>query len=102
VKRQKHSGPAPLGEVLNSYLAGKGLDSKLRGARAIRAWDRTLGAQAARARAVRFRDGELVVEVDSAPHLAELAGFTGEQYRQAVNRTLGREVVTRVTFQRKR
>lgn len=102
MKKKLHAGPAPIGEVLARYLKSQGLDSKLRGALVIRTWDRALGPLAARARAVRFRDGELVVEVDSAPHLAELSSFTGENYRRAVNQTLGREVVKNVTFQRKR
>ncbi|MCE9594534.1 MAG: DUF721 domain-containing protein [Planctomycetes bacterium] len=100
--RSDRRGPAPIGEVLGRYFKRHGLDAKLRGAAVIRTWDRTVGPLAARARAVRFKDGELIVEVDSAPHLAELTSFTGENYRRAVNRALGREAVERVTFQRKR
>lgn len=102
VNKKKHPGPTPIGEVLARYLKREGLDEKLRGAQVVRTWDRTLGPLAVRARAVKFRDGELIVEVDSAPHLAELTSFTGENYRRAVNQTLGREVVKSVTFQRKR
>ncbi|MBI5434816.1 MAG: DUF721 domain-containing protein [Planctomycetes bacterium] len=102
MSKHKHPGPLQIGEVLDRYFKRHGLDEKLRGAAVIRTWDRTVGPLAARARAVRFRDGELIVEVDSAPHLAELTSFTGENYRRAINQQLGREAVKRVTFQRKR
>jgi hypothetical protein len=89
-------------DALSRYLARTGLDSKLRNAKVIRAWDQTLGPMAVHARAVKFQRGELVVEVDSAAHFAELSSFTGEAYRRATNQRLGRETIERVTFQKKR
>ena len=51
-----------------------------------------------RARALRFADGELLVEVASAATLQELKGFTGEELRRAANQRLGCERIRRVTF----
>jgi len=55
-------------------------------------------ALARRATPVAFRDGELILELESAVHLQELKNFTGEGYRQDVNAKLGREVVRRLVF----
>ncbi len=58
-----------------------------------------MGKQLAnRARAVRFRSGELTVEVDSSAHYQELKNFTGDQYRRKANKLLGSERVQRVIF----
>jgi hypothetical protein len=67
------------------------------------AWGQAMGpALVERARAVRFRDGELTVEVASATLLQELNNFTGEGHRRAANRRLGSERIRRVTFQPRR
>jgi hypothetical protein len=51
---------------------------------------------------MRFARGELLVEVDSAAHMHELANFTGEEYRARINEHLGKEEVRRLTFHLKR
>lgn len=90
-------------EALESYLRASGLEAQIRDATVFRAWSRTLGsALAARAKPVRFRDGELLVEVDSAAHLAQLKGFTGEVHRKAANRLLPRPLIHRVVFKTRR
>jgi hypothetical protein len=54
-----------------------------------RAFSEAAGPAFARhARAVRFARGELLVEVDSAAHLAELKGFLGEEIRARANQIL--------------
>lgn len=66
------------------------------------AWRTAAGENVARrARAVRFRDGELVIEVESAAHLQELKSFTGETLRQRANERFGREVIRRIVFKLK-
>lgn len=45
-----------------------------------------------------YRDGKLVVEVDSAPLFAELSGFRREQIRLALNENLERRKVARLVF----
>lgn len=63
------------------------------------AWKEAAGsALAQRAEAVRFRRGELVVEVSSAPLLSELKGFTGEGLRKRANELLGADRIARVLF----
>lgn len=86
-----------------AFLRESGLDSQLAQARVAKAWSEVLGeALAKRARAVRFQNGELLVEVQSAPHLHELTNFTGERYRVLANQKLGAARITRVVFQLQR
>ena len=66
------------------------------------AWREALGRELApRARAVRFKGGELLVEVHSAAHRQELSSFTGEGFRKSANQRLGAEIIRRVTFRLK-
>ncbi len=51
-----------------------------------------------RAVPVSFRNGRLVVEVESAPLLQELKNFTGEEHRTRMNEHLGDQIVRRVAF----
>ena len=95
--------PTSIQEALSAYLRETGLDSKLAQARVFRAWREALGEPLSnRARAVRFQAVELLVEVQSAPHLHELTNFTGERYRVLANQKLGAARITRVVFQLQR
>jgi len=92
-----------LGDAMRAFLAESGLATKLRDWPVLEAWSKAAGEQLARrARAVRFQDGELLVEVESAAHLQELKSFTGERYRRLANEHLGRESIRRVVFKLKR
>ena len=85
------------------FLKQSGLGARLGDGKVYDAWRASLGVELAkRARAVSFRAGELVVEVESSPHLAELKGFTGESYRQEANRRLGSERIRRINYKLKR
>ena len=57
--------------------------------------------QSRRAVPVRFRDGELLVEVESATHLSELKNFKGDGYRSRANQRLGDDVIRKVVFKLK-
>ena len=61
-----------------------------------------MGALRRRARAVRFKRGELTVEVESAAHLQELSSFTGESIKREANRILGDDRIRNVVFKLKR
>ena len=92
-----------MGQALQDFLRSSGLGAKLRDARVYEAWSRALGPDLdRRARAVDFRRGELIVEVESAAHLSELKSFTGERYRQLANRHLGSPRILRVAFKLKK
>jgi hypothetical protein len=91
-----------MGEAMQDYLAASGLGRKLRDWPVHDAWICAAGeALARRARPVVYRNGVLTVEVDSAAHLQELKGFTGEHYRVLANRHLGREEIHQVVFKLK-
>jgi len=88
---------------MEGYLRDSGLASKLALQRVYSAWDAACGARlAAHARPVRFRDGQLLVEVQSSAHMHELENFAGEGLRRAANQRLGRAEILRVAFQLKR
>ncbi len=90
---------SPIRQAIDDYLRESGMSSQLRSAQVFEAWRQAAGpVLARRARPVRFRRGELVVEVGSAPHLHELESFTGENYRRAANASLGDERIERMTF----
>ena len=100
---EKRGGVSSMADALQQFLRASRLDRGMAEHEVLAAWGQVLGpVQAARARAVRFRDGELLVEVASAPLLQELTNFTGEGHRRAVNRRLGAERIRRVTFQPRR
>jgi len=100
----RRGGVASMGEALGQFLRATGLERRMGEQRALAAWSAALGPErAARARAVRYRSGELLVEVDSAALLQELKNFTGEGLRRAVNQRLGGgEPVQRISFQPRR
>jgi len=52
----------------------------------------------ANAKPVRFRNGELSVDVKSSSMLYELRSFTGEGIRNAANEKLGQEAIRKVAF----
>lgn len=64
-----------------------------------RAWNEAIGeAGRANAKPVRFRSGELSVEVSSSSLLYELRSFTGEDYRRAANEKLGKDTIRKIAF----
>jgi len=102
-KEEGRGGVHSAQDAVRDFLRDSGLGEKLRDWPVYEAWRTAIGADLSRrARAVDFRRGELIVEVESAAHHAELSNFTGERYRQLTNQHLGRETVRKVTFKLKR
>ena len=90
-------------DAIRSYLKESGLAPQLRDRPVFEAWTAAVGERLARrARPVRFRGGELLVEVESAAHMQELKSFTGEQFKGLANQRLGKQTIRRVVFQLKR
>ncbi|NOT35387.1 MAG: DUF721 domain-containing protein [Candidatus Eisenbacteria bacterium] len=82
-----------LGDVLPGLLQGLGLTEQLAGWRAVGEWEEAVGgAIARRARAVSFRDGVLLVEVESAPWRHELALLKRDLVRRLNHRLGGTSV----------
>ena len=99
-EQRKRGGISSIQDVLDSYLKETGI-TKSRGivARVFEAWCSSVGRELARrARPVRFRSGELTLEVESSALLHELASFTGEEYRRRTNQILGNELVHRTIY----
>ena len=97
-----HRGPSPLRDALRSVLRDSGLTAGGKNERVFEAWRQAAGPGLhGRAVPVRFRRGELTVEVDSSAHLHELRSFTGDTIRQHANGALGGEVLRKVTFKLK-
>lgn len=102
MEKRTRGGLTSIQDALQGYLKSKGLKRPLSG-KVFSAWRKALGEQLGkRAVPVRFKDGELVLEVESAAHLQELRNFTGEGYRVRANEILGGEHIQRVTFRRRK
>lgn len=89
--------PVAAGELLRGFL----VDLRKQGGRRslTQALLESLGReQAAHCHVAGFRNGRLVVEVDSAPLFAELSGFRREELRQAINQRLPVPKVVQLTF----
>ena len=90
-------------DALSTYLKVSGLDRKMGTVEIFDVWNRACGSSmAAHSKPVQFRNGTLTVEVSSAPHLHELAGFQGETFRHAANKMLDKPRIRRVDFKLKR
>jgi len=101
--QRQRGGITPIQDALRSFLRDSGLGPKLVSQEVYAAWRAACGGElASRAQATRFTDGVLLVEVQSAPHLAELKSFSGENLRRAANQRLGSDRIRQVTFQLKR
>ncbi|MEM6671250.1 MAG: DUF721 domain-containing protein [Planctomycetota bacterium] len=92
-----------LGDALNEYLDQSGLLRRRRAAPALDAWDEAVGPKIAeRARAVSFRRGELLVEVDNTALLSELRGFAAEDIRTRADALFEGGTIRKLTFRLKR
>ena len=84
--------------VLSRVLHRLGLENEILGWRAVEEWPQVVGPRIARhARAVSFREGTLVVEVDGSAWMQELSYLKRDLVRKA-NRHLGSELVRHVKF----
>jgi len=99
LQKQGRRGPQPIHELIRSFLREGGLGTQGPNERVFRAWNEAVGEAAkANARPVRFRSGELSVEVGSSSLLYELRSFTGEDYRRLANEKLGKETIRKIAF----
>jgi predicted nucleic acid-binding Zn ribbon protein len=88
----------PLAAILPGLLEQLGLAESAAGWRAVSEWPAVAGARIARrARAVSFRDGTLIVEVEGSAWMHELAFLKRELVRN-LNRHLEADVVRDVRF----
>jgi hypothetical protein len=88
-RKNGRGGVSPLDAALKSFLRTSGIGEHLGPWAIFRAFADAAGPTFSRhARAVKFTRGELLVEVDSAAHLAELKGFLGDEIRSRANELL--------------
>ncbi len=100
---QRRGGVSPFGDVLKGFLRESGLGSHLSRAAITKAWRDACGPELARrTRVVGFKNGELVVEVESAAHFQELKAFRGDECVQAANQILRAPRIRRASFRLKR
>lgn len=93
----------PLGDALNEYLKDSGVLRRKKAGPAFAAWDEAVGPNiAGRARAVSFRRGELIIEVDSTALLSELRGFASEDLRTRADALLEGDTIRKLNFKLKR
>lgn len=93
----------PLGDALAEYLKESGVLNRKKQIPAYEAWDQAAGPELAqKARAVSFRRGELLVEVDTTSLLSELRGFASEDLRSRCDELLEGARIRKLTFKLKR
>jgi predicted nucleic acid-binding Zn ribbon protein len=87
-----------LSSALSRLLREHGLERPLQGWRAVDGWAEWVGARIARhTRAVGFRDGTLIVEVEGSAWMQEL-GFLKREIIRTLNERVGASVVQDVRF----
>ena len=87
-----------ISEVLPALLRDLGLEAGVMGWRAVREWPDAVGPRVARrARAVSYREGTLVVEVDGSAWRYEL-GFLKRDLLRQLNHHLGSALVRDLEF----
>jgi len=97
--RRGRPEPSSLGDLLGDITRAAGIDRPKRTDPIFDAWNDVAGEKlSAVARPVRFRQGELAIDVSSASHYHELVAFTGEGLRKRLNEALGEERVKRLAF----
>jgi predicted nucleic acid-binding Zn ribbon protein len=85
-----------IGGPLRDLLEGRGLGEGIAGWRAVAIWSDVVGDEiATHARASRFVDGTLYVEVDNSVWLQELS-FLRRELAGRLNAQLGRDVIQSV------
>ena len=90
-------------DALSEYLKDSGVLRRKKAGPAFAAWDEAVGPETAkRARAVSFRRGELIIEVDSTALLSELRGFASEDIRTRADALLEGDTIRKLTFKLKR
>ncbi len=88
-----------IGGPLRDLLARLRLSEPMAGWQAVEGWPEVVGDRvAARARAVSFREGTLVVEVDSPTWMNELT-YLKQRMIQDLNRKLGSPIVRDIRLQ---
>lgn len=97
---EPRGGASPsFGDLLAGVTRQAGLSRSKPVHPVFRAWDEVAGDALAKvARPVRFRGGELAIDVSTASHHHELVAFTGESLRRLLNQQLGDDRVRRITF----
>lgn len=88
-----------VGDALGEYLEDSGLLTRKKAVPAISAWNEAVGPDLAhRARAVSYRRGELLIEVDSPALLNELMGFAAEDLRARADALLEGSKIRKLSF----
>jgi predicted nucleic acid-binding Zn ribbon protein len=87
---QQGDGARTIGDIAKTLLRGKKFNEKGKFAALVRTWGALVGeGVAARTRIRSFKDGNLVVEVDSSVLLHELRGFMKQQLLSGMQATEG-------------
>lgn len=92
-----------MNEAMDEFLKQSKLLHRKKAVPALAAWDEAVGESIAqRARAVSFRRGELIVEVESQALLSELRGFASEDLRTRADALLEGATIRKLSFKLKR
>lgn len=80
---RRTADPQPVGDLVSSFLARRGLDAKVEAASVVPDWERLIGPQiAAVTEPLRVSDGMLFVAVRTSPWMMELTLMKAELMRR--------------------
>lgn len=87
------------GDILDSFLEGKGLKEGVRRHMALLSWDEVVGDRIAeRARPIEIRGKTLFVDVDGSAWMHELAFLKEDILRKLNEKTPGKEAIDEIVF----
>jgi predicted nucleic acid-binding Zn ribbon protein len=98
MKYKRTSNPEPLGLILSKSFKRLGLGKRLKGEAAILNWEKVVGPKiASNARAFKFVDSKLLVEVENPSWRNELI-FMKEKIIRELNKSINSRVIKDIIF----
>jgi predicted nucleic acid-binding Zn ribbon protein len=96
--KRSSTKPEPMGLILSKSIKRMGMDKRLKGEAAILNWEKVVGPRiASNARATRFFNSKLVVEVENPSWRNELI-FLKEDIIKELNKSINSRVVKDILF----
>jgi predicted nucleic acid-binding Zn ribbon protein len=98
MKYKRTSNPESLGLILSKSIKRLGMEKRLKGEAAILSWEKVVGPKiASNARAFKFVDSKLLVEVENPSWRNELI-FMKEKIIRELNKSINSRVVKDIRF----
>ena len=99
MEKEGRDGPEAIGPIVKEIISRLGLKELTASSRVFEIWDTVVGSSIAlHARPYSFRDGILIVNVDSSVWLAQLERYRKRQIRDKLNKEFPHPLVKKLLF----